>query len=81
LQAAESFAERLGQTSFLSHGGIMVGAAVVAAASTGRWEKSMDRVREQFGRRRPFTRRGRKVNRQSNGAHSHAPKTSLFLKD
>ncbi|HJQ79007.1 MAG TPA: hypothetical protein VJ828_03585, partial [Lacipirellulaceae bacterium] len=80
LQAAESFAERFGNASFISHGGMMVGAAALAAASSGRWEKSMDRVMEQFGRRRPFTR-GRKVTRQLNGAGDHAPRTSLSLKD
>ncbi|HEY3394182.1 MAG TPA: hypothetical protein VGK58_15825, partial [Lacipirellulaceae bacterium] len=80
LQAAESFAERFGNASFVSHGGMMVGAAAVAAASSGRWEKSMDRVMEQFGRRRPFTRR-RKVTRQSMARADHAPRTSLSLKD
>jgi hypothetical protein len=81
MQAAESFAEQFGEASFLSHGGIMVGAAALAATTTGRWEKSMDRVMEQFGRRRPFTRRGRRSTRQSNGAIYQAPKTSLSLKD
>jgi hypothetical protein len=80
LQTAESFAERFGEASFLSHGGIMVGAAALAAASSGRWEKKMDRVMEQFGRRRPFTRR-RAVTRQIHGAGDHAPQASLSLKD
>jgi hypothetical protein len=70
LEAAESFAEKFGQASFLSHGGILVGAAALAASTSGRWEKSMDGVMEQFGRRRPFTRRGRKVSPQSTGAGS-----------
>jgi hypothetical protein len=70
LEAAELFAEKFGQASFLSHGGIVVGAAVLAASTTGRWEKSMDRVMEQFGRRRPFTRRRNRVTHQSTGAGS-----------
>jgi hypothetical protein len=79
-QIAESFAERFGNASFISHGGMMVGAAALAAASAGRWEKSMDQVMEQFGRRRPFSRRRRKDTRQFDGAGNHAPQTSLSLK-
>jgi hypothetical protein len=81
IHAAESFAERFGEASFLSHGGMLVGAAALAATTAGRWEKSMDRVMEQFGRRRPFTRRRRSVSNQSNGADHSAPQLSLSLKD
>jgi hypothetical protein len=81
IDAAESFAERFGQASFLSHGGMVVGAAVLAATTAGRWEKSMDRVMEQFGRRRPFTRRRRRVTNKSNGADRSAPQLSLSVKD
>jgi hypothetical protein len=81
IDAAESFAERFAEASFLSHGGMVVGAAALAATTAGRWEKSMDRVMEQFGRRRPFTRRRRRVTYQSNGADDTAPKLSLSLKD
>ncbi len=81
IDAAESFAEQFGQASFLSHGGMLVGAAALAATTAGRWEKSMDRVMEQFGRRRQFTRRRRSVSNQSNGADHSAPQLSLSLKD
>jgi hypothetical protein len=81
VDAAESFAERFGQASFLSHGGMVVGAAALVATTGGRWEKSMDRVMEQFGRRRPFTRRRRRATHQSNGADHSAPQLSLSVKD
>jgi hypothetical protein len=51
-RAAESFAERLGNTSFLSHGGLVVGAAALAYTKSDRWEKSIDRLMERFDRRR-----------------------------
>jgi hypothetical protein len=81
IDAAQSFAERFGNASFLSHGGMVVGAAALAATTAGRWEKSMDRVMEQFGRRRPFTRRRRRAIHQSNGADHSAPQLSLSVKD
>jgi hypothetical protein len=81
IDAAESFAERFAEASFLSHGGVVVGAAALAATTAGRWEKSMDRVMEQFGRRRPFTRRRRRDTYQSNGAERSAPQLSLSVKD
>jgi hypothetical protein len=49
---AQSFAERLGNASFISHGGVVVGAAAVAYAGSDRWEKSIDRLMERFDRRR-----------------------------
>jgi hypothetical protein len=50
--SADAFAEKLGRTSFVSHGGIVVGAAAFAFARKGRWEQAMDRLMERFDRRR-----------------------------
>jgi hypothetical protein len=47
-----SFAERLGDASFVSHGGVVLGAAALAYAGTDRWEKSIERLMERFDRRR-----------------------------
>ncbi len=66
----ESFAERFASAPFFSHGGIVIGAAALAATTGERWQKSADRLMECFGRRRPFTRRGRKVEAESNGANA-----------
>jgi hypothetical protein len=51
-KAADAFAERLGRASFISHAGIVVGAAALAFSRNGRWEQSMDRLMERFDRRR-----------------------------
>ncbi len=50
--AANAFAERLGRTPFLSHGGVVVGATILASATLDDWEKSIDRLMERFDRRR-----------------------------
>ena len=50
--SAHAFAEQLGRSSFVSYGGIVVGAAAFAFARKGRWEQSMDRLMERFDRRR-----------------------------
>jgi hypothetical protein len=54
--SADAFAEQLGRTSFVSHGGIVLGAAAFAFARNGRWEQSMDRLMERFDRRRQSPR-------------------------
>ncbi len=77
-KAADAFAERLGKTSFLSHGGVVVGAAALAFSASGRWEQSIDRLMERFDRRRrsPNHYRAAKRERQlletstSNSAHN-----------
>jgi hypothetical protein len=51
-RVADSFAERLGNTSFLSHGGLVIGTAALAYTTSDRWEKSIDRLMERFDRRR-----------------------------
>jgi hypothetical protein len=75
MQASESFAERLGNASFVSHGGIVVGAAAVAYATGDRWEKSIDRLMERFDRRRrlPAWRRGTKSESRISDAASRDP--------
>jgi hypothetical protein len=62
IKAADAFAERLGKASFLSHGGVVVGAAALAFSKRGRWEQSIDRLMERFDRRRRLP------------AHKHAAK-------
>ncbi len=77
-KAADAFAERLGKASFLSHGGIVVGAAAMAYSADGRWEQSIDRLMERFDRRRRPTGRKRSIKREqqpletssSNSAHN-----------
>jgi hypothetical protein len=46
------FAERLGNASFVSHGGVVLGAAALSYAASDRWEKSVERLMERFDRRR-----------------------------
>jgi hypothetical protein len=56
---SSSFAERLGNASFVSHGGVVLGAAALSYAVSDRWEKSVERLMERFDRRRrsPWLRR------------------------
>lgn len=54
--SADAFAEQLGRASFVSHGGIVVGAAAFAFARRGDWEQSVDRLMERFDRRRSSPR-------------------------
>jgi hypothetical protein len=63
-KAADAFAERLGKASFLSHGGVVVGAAALAFSASGRWEQSIDRLMERFDRRRRSPSRNRAAKRE-----------------
>ena len=63
-KAADAFAERLGKASFLSHGGVVVGAAALAVSANGRWEQSIDRLMERFDRRRRSPNRNRAAKRE-----------------
>ncbi len=44
-----TFAERLGNASFVSHGGVVVGAAAMSLAAGDSWEKRIDRALEKLG--------------------------------
>jgi hypothetical protein len=59
--SADAFAERLGKAAFLSRGGLVVGAAVLACSAGDGWEKSIDRLMERFDRRRRILRRKKQL--------------------
>jgi hypothetical protein len=63
-RSADAFAERLGKASFLSRGGVVVGAAALAFSAGDRWEQSIDRLMERFDRRRRSPNRQRAVKRE-----------------
>jgi hypothetical protein len=58
-ERTESFAERLGRSSFFAHGGIVAGAATLACATSTRREKAVDQLMERFDKRRRSWRRDR----------------------
>jgi hypothetical protein len=51
-----SFAERVGRASFVSHGGVVLTAAVMSGAPRASHQASVDRLLAHFGRRRPNKR-------------------------
>jgi hypothetical protein len=64
-----SFAERLGNASFVSHGGVVLGAVALTYAAGDKWEKSIERLMERFDRRRrlpPWSRRTQSESRTRN---------------
>jgi hypothetical protein len=75
-----SFAERLGNASFVSHGGLVLGAAALTYAASDRWEKSIERLMERFDRRRrmpPWRRRTKSQSRSSDAPQREPIHSSL----
>jgi hypothetical protein len=68
-----SFAQRLGRTEFIAHGGILVTAAGLLPAARSRRETAADRLMAKFGRqpRNQYAFR-RTVGRNSTPANSHS---------
>ena len=52
---SETFAEQLGEASFVSHAGLVVTAASLSLATGVGWEKRIDRLMARLGRRAPAT--------------------------
>jgi hypothetical protein len=72
LEASASFAERFGQAPLFWHGGVIVGAATLAGRNKDRWEKSMDKLLERFGRRRRLAGFNDRAARDSSNSKKHS---------